>query len=258
MLCFFLTLTSYVPGRQIELTNQDGEAMAIPAEDSAALMEGMMLHRQGLACVARAGAGAGAASASAATVAAARGGETRNAQKKKARHPPLPPQGGNTPSVGETPATTPTPTPTPTTATTTAITATTSSDSVGKYAEGNLDDGTDKEALECSGGGTSDREEGRTQGVPEEKGEERVAEQGDDMQVADDAQDLGATSKGGAEGGGGDAAMSNAGAGIADDDASATFGGRGGSKGAAKSVAKGKGRAKPGERSRLISILLVV
>lgn len=34
---------------QIELTNQDGEAMAIPTEDSAALMEGIMLHRKGLA-----------------------------------------------------------------------------------------------------------------------------------------------------------------------------------------------------------------
>eukprot|EP00903_Cladosiphon_okamuranus_P008425 g8098.t1 len=38
---------------EIELTNQDGEAMAIPPEDSAALMEGMMLHRQGLACMAK-------------------------------------------------------------------------------------------------------------------------------------------------------------------------------------------------------------
>ncbi|CAN0304018.1 unnamed protein product, partial [Ectocarpus sp. 12 AP-2014] len=39
---------------EIELTNQDGEAMAIPPDDSAALMEGMMLHRQGLACLRRA------------------------------------------------------------------------------------------------------------------------------------------------------------------------------------------------------------
>lgn len=37
---------------KIELTNQHGEAMSIPAEDSAALMEGMMLHRSALACVA--------------------------------------------------------------------------------------------------------------------------------------------------------------------------------------------------------------
>lgn len=36
---------------QMELTNQDGEAMAIPPEDSAALMEGIMLHRKGLACL---------------------------------------------------------------------------------------------------------------------------------------------------------------------------------------------------------------
>lgn len=40
------------PWSKIELTNQHGEAMSIPAEDSAALMEGMMLHRSALACVA--------------------------------------------------------------------------------------------------------------------------------------------------------------------------------------------------------------
>lgn len=33
------------------MTNQDGEALAIPQEDSAALMEGIMLHRQGLSCL---------------------------------------------------------------------------------------------------------------------------------------------------------------------------------------------------------------
>lgn len=36
---------------QIELTNQDGEAIAIPPEDSAALMEGIMLHKKGLTCL---------------------------------------------------------------------------------------------------------------------------------------------------------------------------------------------------------------
>lgn len=223
LLCFSL-IQCCAPARQIELTNQDGEAISIPAEDSAALMEGMMLHRQGLACVARAGAGVGAAVASAAAVAAAaRGRETRSAQKKKARHPPLPPQGGKSPSVAEMPATTSTPTPTTTTATTTtnATTATTNRDSVGKNAKGSLDDGADKEALECSGGARSDREEGRTQGAPEEKGEGRVAEHGGDMQVADDAEDLGALSVEGPEEGT-----------------------------AAKSVAKGKGRPKPGERAR--------
>lgn len=37
--------------------------MAIPAEDSAALMEGMMLHRKGLACISRMGMPASSASA---------------------------------------------------------------------------------------------------------------------------------------------------------------------------------------------------
>lgn len=217
--------------------------MAIPAEDSAALMEGMMLHRQGLACVARAGAGAGAAAASAA--AAAKEGGTRSAQQKKARHPPLPPQGGKTPYVGETTGTTPIPTPTPpfpSTATATT-TATTNSGSVGKGAEGSLDEGPGKEALECSGGGRSEREEGGTQGAPEEKGEQEG-----DMQVEDDAQDLGAPSAGETAVGGGGAAMSDErkmAAGIAGHDASAASKGPEGSKG----VAKGKGRPKPGERA---------
>lgn len=216
--------------------------MAIPAEDSAALMEGMMLHRQGLACVARAGAGAGAAAASAA--AAAKEGGARSAQQKKARHPPLPSQGGKTPFVGETPGTTPTPTP-PSLPTATATTTTTAnSSSVGKGAEGSLDEGTGKEALECSGSGRSEREEGGTRGAPEEKGEQEG-----DMQVEEDAQDFGSPSAGGTAGGDGGAAMPDErkmAPGIAGHDASAASKGPEGSKG----VAKGKGRPKPGERAR--------
>ena len=220
--------------------------MVIPAEDSAALMEGMILHRQGLACVARASAGAGPTAASAAAAAAAKGGETRSAQKKKARHPPLPPQEGKTPSVGEAPGAIATPTSLSPTATVTT-TATTDGGSAGKGAEGSLDDGTGKEACQSSCGGRSDREEGGARGAPEEKGEGRVPEQGGDMQVEDDAQDLGTPSAEGTVGRDGDAAMSderNMGDGISGHDAA--YGGRGGSKG----VPKGKGRLKPGERAR--------
>lgn len=218
--------------------------MAIPAEDSAALMEGMILHRQGLACIARASAGAGSTAASA-TAAAAEGREIRSAQKKKARHPPPPPQEGKTPSVEEAPGATATSTPPPPIATMTT-TATTNSSSVGKGAEGSLDDGTGKGAFECSGGGRSDREDGGTRGAPEEKGEGRVPDQGGDMQVVDDAQDLDTPSTGGTAGGDGDVMSDEwkVGAGILGNDAA--YGGRGGSKG----VAKGKGRPKPGERAR--------
>lgn len=47
----FVCICSFACSK-IELTNQHGEAMSIPAEDSVALMEGMMLHRSALACVA--------------------------------------------------------------------------------------------------------------------------------------------------------------------------------------------------------------
>ena len=245
---------------QIELTNQDGEAMAIPAEDSAALMEGMMLHRQGLACVARVRAGARAAAASTATVAGGKEGAL-NAQAKKALHPSLPPPKGKTLSPGETPETTPTPTPATTTATTTATptaaTATTNSGSLGTNSESSLeDDGANEKVLGCSDGGGSGRGS-RIQSAPEEKGEERIAEEGGDAQVEIIGKDLGTASEGGAEGGGGIAAMSdtrNARVGTAEGDAAVASGRRWASKGvlkdAAKSVAKGKGRPKPGERAR--------
>lgn len=72
----------------MELTNQNGEAMAIPAEDSAALMEGVMLHRKGLACVARFATVTEEVSAAAATTAIS------TAQNKKPRRQPFAPQSG--------------------------------------------------------------------------------------------------------------------------------------------------------------------
>lgn len=62
--------------------------MAIPEEDSRALMEGMMLHRKGLACVARTDT---AAAASAAAAAAA-----VSAQNKRPRHQPGAPPAATT------------------------------------------------------------------------------------------------------------------------------------------------------------------
>lgn len=72
--------------------------MAIPPEDSAALMEGMMLHRQGLACMAKTREGptaksttGGAAAAAATAVGAAVASAPDGGQNKKARRRPLSP-----------------------------------------------------------------------------------------------------------------------------------------------------------------------
>lgn len=89
---------SLSPGKKIELTNQDGEAMAIPREDSAALMEGMMLHRQGLARMARirtqtaaTHTSADTTTTAAATPAAAATAAPDGVHAKKARRRPLSP-----------------------------------------------------------------------------------------------------------------------------------------------------------------------
>ncbi len=112
---FFFTRTSMTavrsfvllqPEKKIELTNQDGEAMAIPREDSAALMEGMMLHRQGLARMARTRTQAAATNTSADTTtpaaaapAAASTAAPDGVHAKKARRRPLsPPRGAAAPA----------------------------------------------------------------------------------------------------------------------------------------------------------------
>lgn len=219
----------------MELTNQDGEAMAIPAEDSAALMEGIMLHRRGLACVARVGTATDAAATAAATA-------LRATNKTPHRQPLGPQPGGATPAAEA------------------ASTATV--DRVIGNDEQEHVDRAGEEALKSPDGERSGWEE-RKESMPQEKEkQDRGGEAGDGMQVDAGAQEPGAMAASGIEEGvGGDVSVSGEASERAvapgKDDALVTK--SDGHKSDPKGKGKGKLKPKPGERATercLISLLV--